>query len=130
MINNSATVYYGDGLMSEIKKIISISSKRQITIPQKFFNDLCFTDYAECILGDGELVIRPIKSISVDDFSEQILRDLISRGLGGEELLNAFKDERAKIRPAVEAMLLDAKNAALGTGEFYTHEDVFGRKDD
>ena len=60
------------------KRIIRISSKRQITIPQKFFSLLGFQTEAECVLQDGELVIRPIKELSGGEFSEQILTDLIA----------------------------------------------------
>ena len=32
------------------RKILSISSKRQITIPQKFYQTLGFGDEAECVM--------------------------------------------------------------------------------
>ena len=34
------------------RKIISVSTKRQVTIPQKFFDMLGFQNEAECILKD------------------------------------------------------------------------------
>ncbi len=43
------------------RKILSISSKRQITIPQKFYQKLGFDSEAECIMQDGMLIIRPVK---------------------------------------------------------------------
>ena len=108
------------------KKTVSISSKRQITIPQKFFTLLGFSEEAECIVRGNELVLRPAKPVSGGEFAENILAELIGRGLSGEELLSAFKEEQAKVRPAVEAMLADAENAASGVGEYATYEDVFG----
>ncbi|MEA4847868.1 MAG: hypothetical protein VB106_11610 [Clostridiaceae bacterium] len=45
------------------KKRITISAKRQITIPQKFFEMLDFGGEAECILRGKELIIRPIDEI-------------------------------------------------------------------
>ena len=75
------------------KRIIRISSKRQITIPQKFFSLLGFQTEAECVLQDGELVIRPIKELSGGEFSEQILTDLIAEG---------FKARQAEFYPPVE----------------------------
>lgn len=115
--------------LKNARKIISISPKRQITIPQKFFSLLGFGDEAECILHNDELIIRPAKPASGGEFSEQILADLIEEGLSGAELLEAFKEKQAQIRPAVEAMLSDAENAADGIGEFSTHEDIFGMED-
>ena len=107
------------------KKIVSISSKRQITIPQKFFSMLGFETEAECIVRGNELVIRPAKQYSGGEFAEMILADLIGEGLSGEELLEKFKEKQASIRPAVEEMIAQAENVANGDGEYATYEDVF-----
>ena len=112
------------------RKKISISSKRQITIPQKFFSMLGFDTEAECILRGNELVIRPVKTDSSGEFDEFILADLISQGYTGNELLEAFKAERKKIRPAVEKMLEEAERVARGEGEYYTYDDIFGAEDE
>jgi bifunctional DNA-binding transcriptional regulator/antitoxin component of YhaV-PrlF toxin-antitoxin module len=111
------------------RKVLSISSKRQITIPQKFYQTLEFGDEAECIMRGGELIIRPIKTVSGGEFAEQILAELIAEGLSGDELLSKFKDKQAQIRPAVEAMLSEAEDVAEGKGDFATYEDVFGTED-
>lgn len=108
------------------RKILSISSKRQITIPQKFYQALGFGDEAECVVRGDELVIRPVKTVSGGEFAEQILAELIAEGLSGEKLLSEFKSRQAQIRPAVEAMLSDAEDVAAGKGEFATYDDVFG----
>ena len=71
-------------------------------------------------------MIRPVRINTGGEFSEQILADLIAQGLSGEQLLNAFKDTQAKVRPAVEAILGDAERAASGKGEFTTYDDIFG----
>jgi len=108
------------------RKVLSISSKRQITIPQKFYQALGFADEAECVLHGDELIIRPVKTVSGGEFAEQILAELIAEGLSGEVLLSRFKERQAQIRPAVEAMLADAEDAAEGKGDFATYDDVFG----
>ncbi len=112
------------------KKIVSISSKRQITIPQKYFVLLGFDTEAECVLRGNELVIRPMKTNSGGEFAEYILADLIAEGYSGDKLLREFKNKQAKIRPAVESMITDAEEAANGNGEYYTCEDIFGSEDD
>lgn len=111
------------------RKILSISSKRQITIPQKFYQALRFGDEAECVMRGNELIIRPVKTVAGGEFAEQILAELIAEGLSGEELLSKFKEKQAQIRPAVEAMLSDAEEVAGGNGEFATYDDVFGTED-
>ncbi len=109
----------------EIKKV-SISSKRQITIPQKFFTMLGFDTTAECIVRGNELVIRPAKENVGGEFAEQILADLIAQGYSGTELLEQFKIMQKNVRPAVEAMLAEAEKAATSEIEYGTYEDVFG----
>lgn len=108
------------------KKILSISSKRQITIPQRYFQALGFDDKAECIMRGNELIIRPVRTVSGGDFAEQILSELLDEGLSGAELLEKFKERQAQIRPAVEAMLSDAEDVAAGKSDFETFDDVFG----
>ena len=87
------------------RKTIRISSKRQVTIPQRYFDRLGFGEEAECILREDELVIRPVRAQSGGEFSEQILADLIAQGYSGEQLLEQFKAEQKKVRPAVERMI-------------------------
>lgn len=112
------------------KKIVSISSKRQITIPQKFFALLGFDTEAECLVRGNELVIRPAKPNAGGEFAEYILADLIAQGLSGNELLDEFRNKQAKVRPAVEAMIADADEVAVGNGEYATYDDVFNSEDD
>lgn len=111
------------------RKVVSISSKRQITIPQKFYTMLGFSDTAECVVRGNELVIRPAKVTSGGEFAEQILADLIAQGLSGDELLRQFKIMQSKIRPAVEAMIAESEAVAAGESEYATYDDVFGTED-
>lgn len=125
----SATVAMKGNCTME-KKTVSISSKRQITIPQKFFQALGFTDEAECIVRGNELVLRPVRTNSGGEFAEQILTELVAEGLSGNELLTEFRKRQAKVRPAVEAMITEAENAASGNGEYYTYDDIFGTEEE
>lgn len=113
----------------EIKKL-SISAKRQITIPQKFFTMLGFDTEAECTVRGNELVIRPARTNTGGEFAEQILADLIAQGYSGNELLEHFKKAQAQIRPAVEGMLIEAEQAASSKSGHITYEDVFGMEDE
>ncbi len=109
----------------EIKKV-SISAKRQITIPQKFFAMLGFDTEAECTVRGNELVIRPVKANTGGEFSEQILADLIEQGYSGKELLWHFKQAQSRVRPAVEEMLGEAERVAASESEYMSYEDIFG----
>jgi bifunctional DNA-binding transcriptional regulator/antitoxin component of YhaV-PrlF toxin-antitoxin module len=114
---------------SMLKKRISVSQKRQITIPIEFFNSLGIEKEVECYLQNNALVIRPVRE-NTGEFDEQILADLISQGLSGTELLERFKEMRRKVRPAVEHLLDEARLAAAGKARFSTYEDVFGTEDE
>lgn len=111
------------------KRTVSISSKRQITIPQKFFTELDFHDKAECILLENELVIRPVNYNDSGEFADLILEDLIREGYAGNELLCEFRKRQSQIRPAIRKMIEDADNAAHGEGEYYTLHEVFDEED-
>lgn len=111
------------------RKTISISGKRQITIPQKFFETLGFDKEAECVLQNNTIVIRPIKENAGGEFAEQILADLIAQGYSGNELLSQFKKTQKKVRPAVEKMLEEASQAACGNTEYSTYDDIFGTEE-
>lgn len=113
----------------EMKKL-SISSKRQITIPQKFFTMLGFSTEAECTVRGNELVIRPVRTNTGGEFAEQILADLINQGYSGNDLLERFKKAQEQVRPAVEIMLMEAeKVASLESGQL-TYEDVFNMEEE
>ena len=108
-----------------MKKRISVSQKRQITIPIDFFNAVGVENEVECYVKNNAIVICPVRERG-GEFDEEILSDLISQGLHGNELLAKFKETRRKVRPAVECLLEEATLAAAGKAPFFTYEDVFG----
>ena len=111
-----------------IKKRISVSRKRQITIPIEFFKSIGIDKEVDCYIQNNSIVIRPVHE-DIGEFDEEILADLISQGFCGQELLTRFKQERHNIRPAVESLLKEAHLAAEGKVPFATYEDVFVSKD-
>lgn len=111
------------------QKRVTITSKRQVTIPQKYFVELGFDREAICIKREDYLILRPAAPVSGGEFAEQILADLIAEGYTGSELLDEFKARQAKVRPAIEALLEEAKEVAHGKGQYSTCDDVFGSED-
>ena len=69
--------------------------------------------------------IRNRRTIDSSEFDDLILKELIDEGYSGSELIEEFRIRRSKIRPAVEAMLEEAKNVANGNGEYFTKDEVF-----
>lgn len=118
----------GDVFM-EMKKV-SISAKRQITIPQRYFTLLGFGTEAECMVRGNELVIRPVKENTGGEFAEQILADLIAQGYSGNELLDHFREAQREVRPAVEEVLTEAERVAASEAEYVTYEEVFGTEEE
>lgn len=108
------------------RKRVTISVKRQFTIPQKYYESLGFETDAECILQDGGIFIRPLR-IESSDFSEEILADLVAQGLSGDELLAKFKEQTKKVRPAVRKLIEEADETAKSGSGKQSINDLFKR---
>lgn len=110
------------------RKIISVSKKRQITIPLTYFNHLGLDHEVECTLKDGALVIRPLKR-EPSEFSVEILKDLVSQGYTGDDLIKAFETQSKHIKKAVTKILVEANAIASGEQESESFEDIFASED-
>lgn len=108
------------------KKRIHISSKRQITIPSKYYEALGLTKEIDCIYAKDMLILKPVRD---DDsaFAEEIIADLIEQGYSGQELLSEFKRIKHKVRPAVEKLIEEADAIAREASANYSDltEDIF-----
>ena len=107
------------------KKRISVSQKRQITIPVEFFNTIGIENEVECYVQNNAIVIKPVRE-NGGMFDEEILADLIAKGYSGDELLTQFKNARKQIRPAVEKMFDESRKATQNPDKYDSYEDVFG----
>lgn len=108
------------------KRRIKISSKRQITIPAKYFEALGLEKEIDCIYSNDMLILTSVKR---DDaaFAEEILTDLIKQGYSGEKLLEEFKMINRKVRPAVEKLIEEADKIAKKASNNYVDptDDIF-----
>jgi len=109
------------------RKIISVTGKRQITIPLKFYEKLRFGKEVECFLTADAVVLRPLTAPD-DSFTMEILKDLISQGYGGDELLTKFAEQRAKIKKAISVLIDEADEIAEGKRLGATTKDIFGEE--
>ena len=91
---------FGTENMIIARKIINVTGKRQVTIPLKFYERLHFGKEVECFLTDDAVVLRPLTT-SDDSFTMEILKDLVSQGYNGNELLTKFAEQRANIKKAI-----------------------------
>jgi bifunctional DNA-binding transcriptional regulator/antitoxin component of YhaV-PrlF toxin-antitoxin module len=107
------------------RKIISVSKKRQITIPLKFYKHLNLGSEVECSLEDGKIVIRPLHR-EPSEFSVEILQDLVSQGYSGNELVKQFEAQTKNIKKAVTNMLEEADAIAAGEKPAANFDDIFG----
>ena len=119
-------MYGVDGSVME-RKIISVTGKRQVTIPLKFYERLRFGKEVECFLTDDAIVLRPFSN-SDDSFIMEILKDLVSQGLSGDELLKRFAEQRANIKKAVGMLIDEADEIAKGKRKSATTKDIFGEE--
>lgn len=109
------------------KRRITISSKRQITIPSKYYKALGLSKELDCIYSDGMLILTPVRDENFA-FSEEILADLINQGYSGESLLAEFKKVNRQIRPAIEEIIKEADALAKEASDNYIDptDDIFG----
>ena len=106
------------------RKIINVTGKRQVTIPLKFYERLNFGKEVECFLTEDAIVLRPFTNYD-DSFTMDILKDLVSQGLQGDELLIKFAEQRQNIKKAVGMMIDEADEIASGKRKSATTEDIF-----
>lgn len=106
-------------------KRISVSSKRQITIPLEFCKTLGIENEVECVMKDDSIIIRPVINLSQDNFADLILEDLIKEGYKGQKLLEEFKKRKAKIKNAIEDVKNEASRVAEDEAPYTTIDEVF-----
>lgn len=106
-------------------KRISVSNKRQITIPLEYYKALKIENEVECILKDNSIIIRPVIDTSQDNFADFILEDLIKEGYEGKKLLEEFKKRKNKIKAAIKEVENEANKVAEDDEPYSSIEDVF-----
>ena len=109
------------------RKIINVTGKRQVTIPLRFYEKLPFGKEVECFLTDDAVVLRPLPN-SDDGFAMEILKDLVSQGYSGDDLLEKFAEQRANIKKAISVLLNEADEIAEGKQKGATTRDIFGKE--
>jgi bifunctional DNA-binding transcriptional regulator/antitoxin component of YhaV-PrlF toxin-antitoxin module len=107
------------------RKIINVTGERQITIPLKFYEKLGFGKEIECFLTDDAVVLRPFLNTD-DNFTMEILKDLISQGYNGDELLAKFAEKRMDIKKSINILLEEADEIAEGKRQGASTKDIFG----
>ena len=110
-------------------KKISVSVKRQITIPIEYYNALNIGDEVECMMVDNSIVIKPVKDNSLDEYSEFILKDIIEEGYKKEEILEEFKKRRNELKYAAKEMVKELDKVAEEPEKYATMEDIFGEEE-
>lgn len=107
------------------RKTISVSKKRQITIPLQFYKHLDLDNEVECSLEDGAIVIRPLHR-GTAEFSVEILKDLIEQGYSDDELVKQFEIQSKNIKTAVTNILEEADAIVAGEKPAANLDDIFG----
>lgn len=82
---------------------VKVSKQRQISIPKDFYDALNIDDEATVEFTGKELIIRPLIA-EEEDFSEDILRDLVRQGYTGDELIQKFSKMKRNIPKALDYM--------------------------
>jgi hypothetical protein len=97
-----------------------------MTIPKKFYEKLGFGKEVECFIEKNTQVIRPLL-LDEGAFSVEILRDLISKGYSGEELVKKFSAESKRMKAAIKELIKEGKDIAEGKKKGASVKDIFGK---
>ena len=116
-------------------KKVKISEQRQITIPEEFYDALNFQHEVIIEFIGKAIVILPnetvnfLEDIEEVDFSVDILRDLVSQGYEGEELIQKFIEIKAKIPKALERIKQEAMERRGVTGDLEENFELLEEED-
>ena len=67
-------------------------------------------------------------SSSDDNFTMEILKDLVSQGYSGNELLIKFAEQRFNIKKAIGILIDEADEIAAGKRKGAATKDIFGEE--
>ena len=111
------------------RKIINVTDKRQVTIPLRFYEKLRFGKEIECLLTNDAVVLRPFTNTDDNlNFTMEILKDLVSQGYNGDELLTKFEEQSVNIRKSICALIEEADEIAEGKRKGVSTKDIFGEE--
>lgn len=99
-------------------QIIKISSKRQITIPAKIYQEAGYKEYALCTWTDKGMFLQPL-DVDNEDVTVDILRYLVKEGYEGEDLITQYQVMKRKIVPIMEKLDEAERDIAEGRVESY-----------
>jgi bifunctional DNA-binding transcriptional regulator/antitoxin component of YhaV-PrlF toxin-antitoxin module len=106
-----------------------VSQKRQVTIPQRLFEQAGIKDEVEFGIRGNNIIMRPVReNMGNDYFADLILADLIKEGFTGEQLLVKFREKQAEFHVAAKNLIAESGEAARnfrGNGDDET-EELFG----
>lgn len=103
---------------------IKISSKRQITIPAKYYEAAGFGEYALCTWTDQGILLQPL-DVDDEDVTVDILRSLVKQGFESEELIERYQETKRKI-VSVRRKLEEAERD-VSDGRVDTYENMRDR---
>jgi bifunctional DNA-binding transcriptional regulator/antitoxin component of YhaV-PrlF toxin-antitoxin module len=104
-----------------------VSRQRQVTIPQKFFEEAGIKDEVEFGLRGNNIIIRPVRENAGNDyFSDLILADLLKEGYSGDELLAKFREKQSELHAAVKNLIAESGEAASNFNGVDETEALFG----
>ena len=107
-----------------VPQTIKISSKRQITIPAKYYEAAGFGEYALCTWTDQGILLQPL-DVDDEDVTVDILRSLVKQGFEGEELIERYQETKRKI-VSVRRKLEEAERD-VSDGRVDTYENMRDR---
>lgn len=85
--------------------VVKVDAQNRITLPSSLTQQLNLDQEMACFIQNGMLICKPMYE---DDFTVEILRDLLSEGYEGKQLVDQFEKTQNDLRQAVEQMIVEA----------------------
>lgn len=105
-------------------KTVRVTSKRQLTIPKKYFEALQIGERARCYMQGEKLVIEPAGVDEFWDFTSDILKELVDENYTGKDLLREFEVRKEKAGRGLERMVAEARED-VKAGRGRPVQDIF-----
>ena len=79
------------------------------------------------IINTNSKKSRPLSNDD-DNFTMEILRDLVSQGYSGDELLSKFAERRTEIKKAIKLLIKESDEIAEGKRKGVSTKEIFGEE--
>ncbi|MEW4371114.1 AbrB/MazE/SpoVT family DNA-binding domain-containing protein [Paenibacillus kandeliae] len=104
-----------------------VSAKRQVTIPQKLYEQVGIQSEVEFAVQNHQIIMRPVKEYADNDhFADLILEDLLKEGVPQDQLVARFRERQQQLSHATQSLIKESRQVAQQYQSNDATADLFG----